>query len=76
MCFAPRWCVENRDQLLEERHGLASVIQQEFDARLLLAEEEAQRARAEAEEVRVTLQAEVDRISKEKEDELREVHQR
>uniref|UniRef100_A0A3Q2YDB0 Centrosomal protein 131 n=1 Tax=Hippocampus comes TaxID=109280 RepID=A0A3Q2YDB0_HIPCM len=65
----------NRDQLLEERHGLASVIQQEFDARLLLAEEEAQRARVEAEEVRVTLQAEVDRISKEKEDELHEVHQ-
>ncbi|XP_019730088.1 centrosomal protein of 131 kDa isoform X2 [Hippocampus comes] len=67
---------QNRDQLLEERHGLASVIQQEFDARLLLAEEEAQRARVEAEEVRVTLQAEVDRISKEKEDELHEVHQR
>ncbi|XP_051927729.1 centrosomal protein of 131 kDa isoform X2 [Hippocampus zosterae] len=67
---------QNRDQLLEERHSLASVIQQEFDARLLLAEEEAQRARVEAEEVRVTLQAEVDRISKEKEDELHEVHQR
>ncbi|XP_077359546.1 centrosomal protein of 131 kDa isoform X3 [Festucalex cinctus] len=67
---------QNRDQLLDERHELALVIRQEFSARLLLAEEEAQRARAEAEEVRVALQAEADRITKEKEAELQEVHQR
>ncbi|XP_061611324.1 centrosomal protein of 131 kDa isoform X10 [Phyllopteryx taeniolatus] len=67
---------QNRDRLLEERHGLASVIRQEFSARLLLAEEDAQRTRLEADEVRAALRAEVDRMTKEKEDELQQVHQR
>ncbi|XP_077406756.1 centrosomal protein of 131 kDa isoform X2 [Vanacampus margaritifer] len=67
---------QNRDRLLDERHGLALVIRQEFSARLLQAEEAAQKARAEADQVRVALQAEVDRITKEKEAELQEVHQR
>ncbi|XP_061562148.1 centrosomal protein of 131 kDa isoform X3 [Phycodurus eques] len=67
---------QNRDRLLEERHGLASVIRREFSARLLLAEEEAQRTRVEADEVRAALRAEVDRMTKEKEDELQQVHQR
>ncbi|XP_037133954.1 centrosomal protein of 131 kDa isoform X2 [Syngnathus acus] len=65
---------QNRDQLLEERHGLASAVRQEFSARLLLAEEEAQKARAETEEARSALRAEVDKLTKEKEDELHQVH--
>ncbi|XP_061160347.1 centrosomal protein of 131 kDa isoform X3 [Syngnathus typhle] len=65
---------QNRDQLLEERHGLASAVRQEFSARLLLAEEEAQKARAETEEARSALRVEVDKLTKEKEDELHQVH--
>ncbi|XP_057682810.1 centrosomal protein of 131 kDa isoform X2 [Corythoichthys intestinalis] len=67
---------QDRDQLLEERHTAASLVRQEFAGRLLLLEEEAQRAGAEAEEARATMRAEVDRVTKEKEEELLQVHQR
>ncbi|XP_077595448.1 centrosomal protein of 131 kDa isoform X2 [Stigmatopora nigra] len=67
---------QDRDQLLEERHTATSLIRQEFATRLLVLEEEAQRARADTEEVRTALRAEVERITREKEDELHQVHQR
>ncbi|XP_061667072.1 LOW QUALITY PROTEIN: centrosomal protein of 131 kDa [Syngnathoides biaculeatus] len=66
----------NRDRLLEERQGLASAIREEFSERLLLAEEEAQRTGAEADDLRAALRAEVDRVTKEKEDQLQRVHRR
>lgn len=65
-----------RDKLLEERRNLAEVIRQEFAERLVAAEEEDRRMKAELSEVRVRLRLEVERITKEKEVELAEVHQR
>lgn len=65
-----------RDKLLEERRNLAEVIRQEFAERLVAAEEEDRRMKVELSEVRVRLRLEVERITKEKEVELAEVHQR
>lgn len=61
---------------MEERHSLAEVIRQEFAERLVAAEEENRRMKVELAEVRVRLRLEVERITKEKEVELAEVHQR
>lgn len=65
-----------RDKLLEERRNLAEVVRQEFAERLVAAEEEDRRMKVELSEVRVRLRLEVERITKEKEVELAEVHQR
>uniref|UniRef100_H3D2U6 Centrosomal protein 131 n=1 Tax=Tetraodon nigroviridis TaxID=99883 RepID=H3D2U6_TETNG len=65
-----------RDKLLEERRSLAEVIRQEFAERLVTTEEENRRMKVELSEVRVRLRLEVERITKEKELELAEVHQR
>lgn len=65
-----------RDKLLEERRSLAEVIRQEFAERLVTTEEENRRMKMELSEVRVRLRLEVERITKEKEVELAEVHQR
>lgn len=65
-----------RDKLLEERRSLAEVIRQEFAERLVTTEEENRRMKVELSEVRVRLRLEVERITKEKEVELAEVHQR
>lgn len=65
-----------RDKLLEERRNLAEVIRQEFAERLVATDEENRRMKVELSEVRVRLRLEVERITKEKEVELAEVHQR
>lgn len=65
-----------RDKLMEERRSLAEVIRQEFAERLVTTEEENRRMKVELSEVRVRLRLEVERITKEKEVELAEVHQR
>nr|XP_057922883.1 centrosomal protein of 131 kDa isoform X2 [Doryrhamphus excisus] len=65
-----------RDQMLAERRGLTEVIRQEFAERLRAAEEEKQRLNVEVSEARARLQQEVERVTKEKEAELDEVHQR
>lgn len=65
-----------RDKLLEERRSLAEVIRQEFAERLVTTEEQNRRMKVELSEVRVRLRMEVERITKEKEVELAEVHQR
>lgn len=74
-----RGCCVNckaRDKLLEERRSLAEVIRQEFAERLVTTEEDNRRMKVELSEVRVRLRLEVERITKEKEVELAEVHQR
>uniref|UniRef100_A0A3B4EDD2 Centrosomal protein 131 n=1 Tax=Pygocentrus nattereri TaxID=42514 RepID=A0A3B4EDD2_PYGNA len=62
--------------LAEERRSLAEVIRQEFAERLVVTEEENRRMKVEVAEVRARLRLEVERLSREKEEELAEVHQR
>ncbi|XP_072229616.1 centrosomal protein of 131 kDa isoform X2 [Leuresthes tenuis] len=67
---------QTRDKLAEERRSLAEVIRQEFADRLVMTEEENRGLKVEVSEVRARLRLEVERISREKEEELAEVHQR
>uniref|UniRef100_A0A8C9U7A1 Centrosomal protein 131 n=1 Tax=Scleropages formosus TaxID=113540 RepID=A0A8C9U7A1_SCLFO len=65
-----------RDKLLEERRSMAEVIRQEFAERLVETEEENRRMKVEVSELRARLRLEVERVAREKEEELAEVHQR
>ncbi|KAL0964859.1 hypothetical protein UPYG_G00330010 [Umbra pygmaea] len=65
-----------RDQLSEERRSLAEVIRQEFAERLVVTEDENKRMKIEMSEARARLRLEVERVTREKEEELAEVHQR
>ncbi|XP_037320100.2 centrosomal protein of 131 kDa isoform X1 [Pungitius pungitius] len=67
---------QTRDQLVEERRRLAEVVRQEFAERLVTTEEENRRMKVEVTEVRARLRLEVERVTREKEEELAEVHQR
>ncbi|XP_028287624.1 centrosomal protein of 131 kDa isoform X2 [Parambassis ranga] len=67
---------QTRDKLADERRSLAEVIRQEFADRLVMTEEENRRLKVEVSEVRARLRLEVERVSREKEEELAEVHQR
>lgn len=62
--------------MAEERRSLAEVIREEFAERLLVMEEENKRMKVEVAEVRARLRLETERLSREKEEELAEVHQR
>uniref|UniRef100_A0A674F7W9 Centrosomal protein 131 n=1 Tax=Salmo trutta TaxID=8032 RepID=A0A674F7W9_SALTR len=62
--------------LSEERRSLAEVIRQEFAERLIVTEDENRRMKTETSEVRARLRLEVERVTREKEEELAEVHQR
>uniref|UniRef100_A0A8C5GSE1 Centrosomal protein of 131 kDa n=1 Tax=Gouania willdenowi TaxID=441366 RepID=A0A8C5GSE1_GOUWI len=63
-------------QLADERHHLAEVIRQEFADRLVATEEDNRRMKVEASEMRARLRLEVEKVTREKEEELAEVHQR
>ncbi|KAL4648631.1 centrosomal protein of 131 kDa isoform X1, partial [Arapaima gigas] len=65
-----------RDKLAEERRSMAEVIRQEFAERLVETEEENRRMKVEVSELRARLRLEVERVAREKEEELAEVHQR
>ncbi|XP_061782793.1 centrosomal protein of 131 kDa isoform X2 [Nerophis lumbriciformis] len=65
-----------RDRLLGERHGLHQTIRQDFAERLRVSEEDRRRMKVEVSEAHATLQLELERVTKEKEAELDEVHQR
>ncbi|KAF5879814.1 centrosomal protein, partial [Clarias magur] len=65
-----------RDKMSEERRSLAEVIREEFAERLVVMEEENKRMKVEVAEVRARLRLESERLSREKEEELAEVHQR
>lgn len=62
--------------MAEERRSLAEVIRQEFADRLVMTEEENHRLKVEMSEVRARMRLEVERVTREKEEELAEVHQR
>ncbi|NWS61773.1 CP131 protein, partial [Chunga burmeisteri] len=65
-----------RDQLAQERSSLAEVIRQEFADRLVGTEEENKRLKAEMAEMRTRQRLELDRVVREKDKELEEVHRR
>lgn len=68
--------LQARDKLASERRSLAEVIRQEFADRLVMTEEESRRLKVDVSEVRARLRLEVERLTREKEEELAEVHQR
>ncbi|NXJ94965.1 CP131 protein, partial [Corythaixoides concolor] len=65
-----------RDQLAQERSSLAEVIRQEFADRLVGTEEENKRLKVEMAEMRARQRLELDRVLREKDKELEEVHRR
>ena len=65
-----------RDQLAQERSSLAEVIRQEFADRLVGTEEENKRLKTEMAEMRARQRLELDRVVREKDKELEEVHRR
>ncbi|NWX40063.1 CP131 protein, partial [Steatornis caripensis] len=65
-----------RDQLAQERSSLAEVIRQEFADRLVGAEQENNQLKAEMAEMRARQRLELDRVVREKDKELEEVHRR
>ncbi|XP_009879282.1 PREDICTED: LOW QUALITY PROTEIN: centrosomal protein of 131 kDa [Charadrius vociferus] len=65
-----------RDQLSQERSSLAEVIRQEFADRLVGTEEENKRLQAEMAEMKARQRLELDRVVREKDKELEEVHRR
>lgn len=68
--------LQTRDKLVDERRSQAELIRQEFAERLVLTEEENRRMKVEVSEVRARLRLEVERVTREKEEELAEVHLR
>ncbi|XP_027705943.1 centrosomal protein of 131 kDa isoform X2 [Vombatus ursinus] len=65
-----------KDKLMEERSSLSEVIRQEFSDRLMATEEENRRLKVEISELRTRQQLELEKITRDKEDELEEVHKR
>ncbi|XP_074016149.1 centrosomal protein of 131 kDa isoform X2 [Numenius arquata] len=65
-----------RDQLVQERSGLAEVIRQEFTDRLVGTQEENKQLKAEMVAMRARQRLELDRVVREKDKELEEVHRR
>ncbi|XP_072259601.1 centrosomal protein of 131 kDa isoform X3 [Pyxicephalus adspersus] len=64
------------DRLNEERKSLSDVIRQEFADRLVTTEEENKRLKIEASESQARHRLELERITREKNEELEEVHKR
>ncbi|XP_019370560.1 PREDICTED: centrosomal protein of 131 kDa, partial [Gavialis gangeticus] len=65
-----------KDRLTQERSSLSDVIRQEFADRLVGTEEENKRLKVEMSEMRARQRLELDRIAREKDAELEEVHRR
>lgn len=75
---SPLFCLlyQVRDQLAQERSSLSEVIRQEFADRLVGTEEENKRLKGEIAELRARQRLELDRVTRDKEEELEEVHKR
>ncbi|XP_034268667.1 centrosomal protein of 131 kDa isoform X1 [Pantherophis guttatus] len=65
-----------KDQLAQERSSLSEVIRQEFADRLVTTEEENKHLKIEMAELRARQRLELDRVMRDKEEELEEVHKR
>uniref|UniRef100_A0A3B3ZYT0 Centrosomal protein 131 n=1 Tax=Periophthalmus magnuspinnatus TaxID=409849 RepID=A0A3B3ZYT0_9GOBI len=64
------------DKLTSERHSLAEVIREEFAERLVQTEEENRQLKTSVSELRARLRLELERVTREKEEELSQVHER
>ncbi|XP_071968605.1 centrosomal protein of 131 kDa isoform X2 [Engystomops pustulosus] len=64
------------ERLNEERRSLSDVIRQEFADRLVTTEEENKRLKIESSEAQARHRLELERVTREKEEELEEVHKR
>lgn len=64
------------EQLVSERSGLAEVLRQEFADRLAASDEETRQVRAELAELRARQRLELERLTREKQADLEEVHGR
>ncbi|XP_078691966.1 centrosomal protein of 131 kDa-like [Branchiostoma floridae x Branchiostoma belcheri] len=65
-----------KERLTQERNNMSEVIRQEFADRLVATEEENRRVKNEISEMRARHKMELDRITREKEEEMEEVHKR
>ncbi|KAM3847721.1 centrosomal protein of 131 kDa [Vipera latastei] len=65
-----------KDQLAQERSSLSEVIRQEFADRLVSTEEDNKHLKIEMAELRARQRLELDRVMRDKEEELEEVHKR
>ncbi|XP_063149459.1 centrosomal protein of 131 kDa isoform X4 [Candoia aspera] len=65
-----------KDQLAQERSSLSEVIRQEFADRLVSTEDDNKRLKTEMAELRARQRLELDRVIRDKEEELEEVHKR
>ncbi|CAH1273747.1 CEP131 [Branchiostoma lanceolatum] len=65
-----------KERLTQERNNMSEVIRQEFADRLVATEEENRRVKNEMSEMRARHKMELDRITREKEEEMEEVHKR
>ncbi|XP_058026036.1 centrosomal protein of 131 kDa isoform X2 [Ahaetulla prasina] len=65
-----------KDQLAQERSSLSEVIRQEFADRLVTTEEDNKHLKIEMAELRARQRLELDRVMRDKEEELEEVHKR
>uniref|UniRef100_A0A2H6NCQ4 Uncharacterized protein n=1 Tax=Micrurus carvalhoi TaxID=3147026 RepID=A0A2H6NCQ4_9SAUR len=65
-----------KDQLSQERSSLSEVIRQEFADRLVTTEEDNKHLKIEMAELRARQRLELDRVMRDKEEELEEVHKR
>ncbi|XP_033840170.1 centrosomal protein of 131 kDa [Periophthalmus magnuspinnatus] len=64
------------DKLTSERHSLAEVIREEFAERLVQTEVENRQLKTSVSELRARLRLELERVTREKEEELSQVHER
>lgn len=65
-----------RDHLTQERSSLSQIIRQEFADRLVGTEEENKLLKAEMVDLRARQRVELDRVTRDKDEELKEVHKR
>ncbi|XP_026531533.1 centrosomal protein of 131 kDa isoform X2 [Notechis scutatus] len=65
-----------KDQFAQERSSLSEVIRQEFADRLVTTEEDNKHLKIEMAELRARQRLELDRVMRDKEEELEEVHKR
>ena len=65
-----------KEKLTRERDSMSDVIRQEFADRLVATEDENKRLKNEMSELKAKNRLEIDRITRDKEEEMAEVHKR
>ena len=65
-----------KEKLTRERDSMSDVIRQEFADRLVSTEDENKRLKSEMSELKAKNRLEIDRLTRDKEEEMAEVHKR